>query len=156
MPKISSLRDSTLFKNLTDEQIGAVVNISETRAFEEDERIISEGEPGEKMYLILAGRVAITVSVPGEDRTEELATLDKGEVFGELSLLGRDKRAANVVTKTEVNLMEWNASALNSILEQDSALGFQVMRSLAYSLTERLTSTNINLRNTFTKMSPLI
>jgi CRP/FNR family transcriptional regulator, cyclic AMP receptor protein len=156
MSDLSLLGDTTLFKELSDEQIAAIVNLSETSTFREGDKIISEGDPGDKVYLILAGRVAITVSLPDDERTEEIATLNKGEVFGELTLLGRGKRAANVITKTEVNLMEWNTLVLNSFLEQDTELGFLVMRSLAQSLSDRLTSTNINLRNTFTRMTNLI
>ncbi len=60
--------------------------------YRDGQTIISEGSPGDWVYVILSGTVEITKNVEG--RTVVVEALQEGEVFGELGFLGAVKRTA--------------------------------------------------------------
>lgn len=60
--------------------------------FKDGQTIISEGSPGDWVYVIISGTVEITKNVEG--RTIAVEVLKEGEVFGELGFLGAVKRTA--------------------------------------------------------------
>jgi CRP-like cAMP-binding protein len=69
--------------------------------FDEGETIIKTGEEGEEAFLIISGEAE--VKLPHQE--SPIATLKEGEVFGELALLIDTTRTADVVAKTDIQLM---------------------------------------------------
>jgi len=69
--------------------------------------IIEAGSEGSAAYLVVDGEVIVSVERGGAGARKafDLATLGPGQIFGELALLTRRKRTANVVAATEVDLM---------------------------------------------------
>lgn len=72
--------------------------------FEENAVIFKSGESGDSMYLIESGSVQLSITDQRGDKVI-LATLGKGEVFGELSLLDRGPRTASAIAQTEVSYL---------------------------------------------------
>lgn len=60
--------------------------------YKDGQTIISEGSPGDWVYVIVSGAVEITKNIEG--KTIVIETLGEGEVFGELGFLGAVKRTA--------------------------------------------------------------
>ena len=58
------------------------------------EVIFREGEPGDRMYVVLEGRVMISKFIPGAGE-EALAFLERGDYFGEMALIERQPRSAD-------------------------------------------------------------
>ena len=71
--------------------------------FEENQRIIEEGDTDQALYIILRGSVLITKTMPDKEVT--LTTLNQGAVFGEMSLLRLGKRTSNAVANVPTILM---------------------------------------------------
>ena len=71
--------------------------------FEENQRIIEEGDTDQALYIILRGSVLITKTMPDKEVT--LTTLNLGAVFGEMSLLRLGKRTSNAVANVPTILM---------------------------------------------------
>jgi CRP-like cAMP-binding protein len=73
--------------------------------FEPGEEIIRQGEPGEALYLVLSGEFEVTRSAFGRGSAVapvHVATLGSGAVVGEMSLVYRRPRNANVVARSRV------------------------------------------------------
>ena len=65
--------------------------------YNDGETILREGEPGDCMYYILAGRVGVFLRC-GTPEEKKLAELEEGQFFGEMGLLDGQPRSATVVS----------------------------------------------------------
>jgi small-conductance mechanosensitive channel len=73
--------------------------------FGSGERIVRQGDEGQSMYVLLSG----TVSVVLEPGRQEVARIQRGGHFGEMSLLTGEPRSATVVAVGDVSVIEINA-----------------------------------------------
>src|SRR5204863_9308646 len=62
--------------------------------FREGSMIFREGEKGDKLFIVLDGRVRISKFIPGVGE-EALAVLDRGDFFGEMALIDDKPRSAD-------------------------------------------------------------
>lgn len=78
-------------------------NSFKTQFFPKGKLIIKEGESGENAYIINQGQVEVTkTTIYGNSIT--IATMEPGEIFGEMCLLDNQPRSANVIATTDVIL----------------------------------------------------
>lgn len=92
--------------------------------------IIKEGEIGDCMYLIQSGEVGVyTLLIEEQHRLEEdqeslhLATLKEGDFFGEQALITNEPRNASIVALTDVQLLRFSKSDLNTIVKNYPRVG---------------------------------
>jgi CRP/FNR family transcriptional regulator, cyclic AMP receptor protein len=88
-------------------------------------QIITEGDEGNTMYVILVG--SARVSRGGR----RLATVGPGAAFGELALLSKGPRTASVVATTDMEVALITRRQLNRLLEDAPAFAHKLLESLA-------------------------
>jgi CRP-like cAMP-binding protein len=88
----------------------AIAASAHERLYANGEVIVREGEPGESMFVVRQGRVAITI---GADH-REVAVTDAGGYFGEMSLLTGDARQATVVARGDCTVLEITGEAFRA------------------------------------------
>jgi ATP-binding cassette, subfamily B, bacterial len=89
------LRSLPLFEKLSDATLQQFTTQFTTERFEPGRTVIHEGEPGEKFYIIVRGKVSISIS--GPDRQPiQINVLQDGDYFGEIALLEDIQRTATV------------------------------------------------------------
>src|SRR4030095_8710341 len=93
LDRIQFLKTVPFFDRLSNRQLKSVADIMFERAYDADESIFEEGQPGAALFLILDGKVAIEIC--RETSTTRLAALEKGAFFGEMALLGATPTSAN-------------------------------------------------------------
>ncbi len=93
------------------------------------EYIVREGEESHNMYVIQSGSVQITKSV-GDDEVI-LATLGKGDFFGEMSLLESLPRDANAVAFGETHLLVIQPGGLLLRIRRDPTFAFEMLTRLS-------------------------
>jgi glutaminase len=91
-------------------------------------RIVQRGEPGDRLFLIMNGRLSVTIDLPGGIR--RLSTLSDGMVFGELSLIGREARTADVHADTMVECQVLEADDFDDLLAEYPALACVLLANL--------------------------
>lgn len=90
----AALEGMPLFHALGAEEIAALAAVVRTRRYRRGEVIFHQGDPGDGLHIVLAGRVKI--SSPSDTGVEAiLATLRPGEFFGALALLDGEPRSAS-------------------------------------------------------------
>jgi len=106
--KFDTVRALPFFADFNDVELWEVLRISEWRKVPKDEKIVSEGEPGQKFYIVAKGSVRIV------KQGRLLSLLHKGDCFGEMAhLSGKDaKRTTDVFAKTDVKLIEIDPEVL--------------------------------------------
>lgn len=82
-----------------------------TRVFADGEAIVRQGEPGQSMYVVGSGRVTVKLEPGGH----EVATIERGGYFGEMSLLTGEARTATVVARGDVQVIEIDAEAFRRL-----------------------------------------
>ncbi|MCP4902853.1 MAG: cyclic nucleotide-binding domain-containing protein, partial [bacterium] len=84
------------------------------RSFQEGDIIVTEGEEGSSLFLIVTGEVKVfTKGERGEHLP--LAELGPGDFFGEVSLLTGKPRTATITAKTQVTTIELHKHSIDEI-----------------------------------------
>jgi ATP-binding cassette subfamily B protein len=104
-----------IFANLDESQLAAIATRFVTERYPRGKRILEEGDPGDKLYIIVRG--AVEVRKRGPDEEERLvATLEDGDVFGEIALLEDVPRIATIVTHTPCLMLTLGRQSFEQIL----------------------------------------
>ncbi len=114
------LRAQSLFQGLADEHLQTLVERATFHPYGRGETIIREGAEGASMFVLLRGEAAVSVSV--NDTTARVASLHRGDCFGEMSLLTGERRRASVLAVTDCEVLEITKSAFAEILARDEGL----------------------------------
>src|SRR5678816_4255042 len=104
-----------LFDGLSREALALVAAVAMEEAFERGKRIFQYGEVGDKLYVIVEGKVRISREVSGMGE-EALAVLGPGEVFGEMALLDETPRSADATAHESVRLLVITKEAFDDLL----------------------------------------
>ncbi len=129
------LRRVPLFSGLTEQQLDALAAGSARRSYPKGRTIVSEGEPSQSMYILLAGRAKVQRS-DAEGKEVILAVLGSGEFFGEMSLIDDSPRSASVITLESCEFMAVSKDAFKTMLQQSPEVSMAVMRGLVRRLRE--------------------
>lgn len=114
------LKNVPLLQNLSNLQIsklGGALRSLEARA---GTYIVTQGEAGDTFYIIKSGDVVATEIA--ENKEVEIGRLSTGDYFGEMSLLHNDRRHANCIASTDVELLSLDRESFNSLLGPLKAL----------------------------------
>ena len=93
--------------------------------FDRRKPIVQEGQAGLRMYVVLEGRVAVSI---GNSVVERLGP---GGVFGELALVEQSPRLASVVAETDCSLLPIHSKAFLALVESSPEFAHSVLISLA-------------------------
>jgi len=95
--------------------------------------IFAEGEPGDRLYAIAAGKVKIARRSP--DGRQNLRTvLGPSDIFGELSVVDPGPRTSNATALTDVRVMSMDRSELRALMTDHPVITDQLLRMLARRL----------------------
>lgn len=92
-------------------------------------KIYKEGEIGTEMYVIRSGEVEILKALAGETRV--IAVLQKGDFFGEMSLLEDMPREETVRARTKVVLVRITGTVLENMLKSNPEIAVRMIRKLS-------------------------
>jgi CRP/FNR family transcriptional regulator, cyclic AMP receptor protein len=93
--------------------------------------IFKEGDPGDLMYVVLAGEIQITLN----DKIIE--TLSAGEILGELALVDHNPRSANAIAKTDCVLVPISERRFLFLVQETPYFALHVMSVMAKRLRQR-------------------
>ncbi len=138
---IEILAQVDIFSGLGPQVLRRVVDIGVEEQYKTGATIFSEGEPGDKFYLILDGAVRISRFVPGMGE-EALAVVRAGNYFGEMSLIDDAPRSATAVCHERCRLFVVNRRDLEDLLFVDRDLAYELLWNFVRTLSRRLRATN--------------
>lgn len=100
------------FKNIDDRNLNKVVSFFKIRKYQAGDIVIRKGDPGGKLYIIVAGSVNVL-----NDAGIIISLLDKGEVFGEMSLICNDAITATIQVKEPATILDIDQPNFHKILD---------------------------------------
>jgi CRP/FNR family cyclic AMP-dependent transcriptional regulator len=131
------LMQAPLFTALDPEGAAALRASLVERAVSKGDVVFVEGEPGDRMYVILEGKVKLG-QTSGDGRESLLAILGPGEMFGELSLFDPGQRTSTATALTDAVVLALSHEQLKPWLAGRP----EVATSLLQALARRLRRTN--------------
>lgn len=127
------LRTAPLFAALDDDAAAALRSSMVEQRLTKGEVLFSEGEPGEKLYLIESGKIKLGHTA-ADGRESIIAVLGAGEMLGELSLFDPGPRTATAVAVTNTKVLSLGHEALLPWLVGRPDLAVSLLASLARRL----------------------
>jgi CRP-like cAMP-binding protein len=110
------LSASPLFEGFSEDELLAIIRGLRLLSFEPGGVIVTEGEPGQSLFVLTTG--AVNVSVRDEQgRDVRLCRLDEGSFFGEISTLSGRPRTATIVAASDCELLELDKPNLERIID---------------------------------------
>jgi len=127
------LKETPLFEALTEEDASAlragIINVHLDRG----ERLFSEGDDGDKLYIILEGKIKLTKAAP-DGRENLLSVHGPGEMFGELSLFDPIPRTSSATAVTSARLAGLAHDDLRIWLSSRPEVAMHLLQALAQRL----------------------
>jgi small-conductance mechanosensitive channel len=118
--RVDALSRVDVFRALDAEKIDRLSRRLRMLMFGPGETILRQGDPGDSLYVVRSGAVAVQIGVLGAFK--EVATLSDGQFFGEMSLMTGATRAATVVAKSDVECYIVDKEAFQEILQEKPEL----------------------------------
>jgi small-conductance mechanosensitive channel/CRP-like cAMP-binding protein len=120
-----------LFRSLQPDELAALEAGDRTLAREKGMAVVSAGDPGESMYVLVEGLAAVEVPAPDGSGARTVARLGPGDFFGEMSLLTGAPRSATVRALTQVALIEIRKEEFAALLEARPSIAREVAEVVA-------------------------
>ncbi|HUE39872.1 MAG TPA: MMPL family transporter, partial [Candidatus Binatia bacterium] len=127
-----------LFAGLRAAQARIVALMGELRSYKQGEAIIRQGELGDEMYVLINGRADVLVHCDGQSR--HLRELRRGDVFGEMGLIRKVERTADVVAAEDVEVMAMNERILTRVQRRYPRIAAKMFLNISKVLSDRLES----------------
>ena len=102
--------------------------------FAPGDRIFSEGDIGTTMFVVQSGEVRLFRGRDGTDKT--LATMEKGDFFGEMSVLEGLPRTSSAEAASECELIEINSMTFDRMIRGNIEIAVRMLRKLSIRLRE--------------------
>jgi ATP/ADP translocase/HEAT repeat protein len=128
--KVLFLKSAPVFSRLAGEDLAPLARMAEVCSFAKGERIFTEGEMGDALYVVVRGSVAI---LRGHTR---LAILGVGEAFGEMAVLEEVPRSATSEAAEESEVLRIGSEEFYEMLHEQVEIAEGVIRMLSNRLRE--------------------
>jgi CRP/FNR family cyclic AMP-dependent transcriptional regulator len=140
-PRLQLLKNVVLFKDLSMRDLAMVDSLMHNRSYLAEEVIFDEGEEGQGLFVVLSGRVKITL--PANVDTV-LIELGPGAFFGEVALLDQSVRTAQARAIEDTKIVALFRAEFYSLLETHSSIASRISFQLARVLAARLRQAVLN------------
>jgi putative ABC transport system ATP-binding protein len=122
------LRSCMVFKESPPQLLASISGEMKRERFSPGDAIITQGESGEKFYIVRTGKVAVSKMQQGGG-TRQLAELGSGAYFGELALIDDAPRAATVTAMVPTECLVLGKARFLEAVQSNSDLVQQLRRA---------------------------
>jgi CRP/FNR family transcriptional regulator, cyclic AMP receptor protein len=147
---VNFLKQSDIFYQFTPTQLELVANICQEANFQKDDLIFRENSGSKELYIIVQGEVDIFVNpslVGSFDMNTIIATLRRGQNFGEVALVDEGLRSASAcASQKDTRLLIIPRDKLIMLCDTYPQLGYRLMYNLAADLAMKIRNTDLRIR----------
>ena len=137
--RILCLRNTELFKSLSENEIQELGNRLKERVYPPNTAIVREGAPGDAMFIIKDGRVDVKKKEPTTGIDMTIASLEGGACFGEMALLTGNPRSATVMAIQAASVFVLERRDFEMLLKEHPTISMSLNKIVA----ERIEAQNI-------------
>jgi len=151
---INFLKQSDIFYKFTATQLELVANLCQEIIFQDGETIFRENSEGKELYVIAQGEVEILINpalvggpASNEQKETRIATLRRGQSFGEVALVDEGLRSATArAAQKDTRLFIIPRDKIIMLCETYPQLGYRLMNNLAADLAMKIRNTDLRIR----------
>ncbi len=133
-----------LFEGLNEAQILKVSQICQEQRYHPGQLIAQEGAQGDEMYIITDGFVEVVLGERPNSAARVVVSLGVGQIIGEMALLDQGPRSASIRATSEPTVVQVvHRADFENLCQQDTQIGYLVMRNLAADLSFKLRHRNL-------------
>ena len=138
--KILTMKDELmLFTLLNNEEIEMLIPYLELLLYKSGQTLFEEGETGDFLAFIVSGRVQAKKHTEFKGKQIVLATLEKGSLVGEMSIVNPgEPRSASVVALEASEFVIVKRDSLDALTEEYPLIGIKILKGLIRILAIRL------------------
>lgn len=125
------VRGVPVFKELRDDFLVRLASIMDELAFPSQHTIFTQGQEGRSLYILVSGQVRVHIG----DR--ELAQLEKGACFGEMSVFDAEPRSATITTLAPCECLVLTQQQLYEAIDETPGIAVNIIRLLSRRIREQ-------------------
>ena len=135
--ELTMLKNSSLFKDMSDAIIQKFLDVAEIKCCAKDEILYVEMQENEDVSFILEGQVRAEVTI---DKGGSGIDLGQGEFLGLVKFLQYESHTALLTAsaKTDTRLLVWKASHWHHICDQDTKTGYLLALRIGNIIVKRM------------------
>lgn len=141
---INMLRSLPIFEGLGDGELRKIARLFEQKLFRQGEMVFRQSDLGTEAYIVLRGQVDIYL----DTLTQPAATLNPGQIFGELAFLDGSPRTASAIARQATILLVVKRNDFQQLAQREPHLGMVIMRNVALDLSGKLRHANLAVKHT--------
>ncbi len=139
----TALRRVPLFSKLDDRSLDAIGAVMRPRRYDADTVVFREGQSGDSMVLVVAGR--LTVCVVADGVPTDVASVHAGEIVGEMACIDPGPRAATVIASEPTQVLELDRVMLQSLVQHAPEVGAVLLGSILRLISRRVRDTTARI-----------
>ncbi|WP_342737392.1 cyclic nucleotide-binding domain-containing protein [Bradyrhizobium sp. B117] len=125
------------FGGLADQSLDLLRSMLVERRFDPGATVVAEGEPGRSLFIIESGRLAVSKRA-NAGGIIPISVLERGDFFGEMTLIEMQNRSATVIAESPTVLYELTAQNLYACYKADIHAYVIVLQNINRELCRRL------------------
>jgi CRP-like cAMP-binding protein len=137
-----SIPPTPLFSSLNAAALRSVVQNATVRHFTDGEHIVTQGEPGNSLFVLVDGEVAV---IRESQPRVELTRLQEGAFFGEIAVITRFQRTSTVEAAGEATVLEISTEVIGGLIDEHP----EVLKVLLKFFRDRLIDTLVETSELF-------
>ena len=123
------LAHHTVCRHLSASELEQLEQLMRYQRFRAGEVLLRQGDDADAMYLLMSGRVSVTVPLPS-GQVKRLSTLSAGMPFGELAIIDRSTRTADVRADTAVDCYVLSADDFDRLGTTHPEIKVKILQNL--------------------------
>jgi hypothetical protein len=124
---VLKLKSVEIFEDLSVGELAAVASVTEDISYGSDETVIKEGEPGDTLYLILEGNVAV-IKTEADGMEVTLDHISAGDHFGEMALFEEIPRTATIRTTEPCRMLFLHKQAFDEMVREYPQIALKICK----------------------------
>lgn len=132
--------------HLHEDEMNSLVRVTQARRYSAGDQAVHEGDHDRTLFIIVKG--SFDVILHGAAGAVPVATLTRGDIFGELSFFDSEPRSADVVARGPAEVLLLTPAGFDRLQLARPALALKVVLDLGRILAQRLRGINGRLATT--------
>ncbi|MBC8345887.1 MAG: cyclic nucleotide-binding domain-containing protein [Candidatus Marinimicrobia bacterium] len=146
------LLEHPIFKGMSFSAISDIIRCASEKTFSRSETIFLEGENAQHCYLILRGSVDLSIHTHNRGPIT-IQSLHGGDVLGWSWLFSPFIWHFDAIAKEKTNTIRLDGQSIRKICQEDSKIGYELMKRFSRVMQERLMATRLQLVDMYGKYS---
>lgn len=129
-----------LFHEIYDGEVESIISDCLVASYEPGDTIMKQGDDGTDICVILSGEADIEVEKDGTSHF--IATIGKGDIFGEMVLINETKRTANIICREKCDVLVMSFDNFYKFFTKNPSVFALMVLNVTRLITKRLKDSN--------------